>query len=116
MTDRTGGQGAPNFAQRERPEHWDEDEEVPSDGEGADVDGLALRVRLEGPDHVRDDEKGTSIARQDLPFARRLRQRAESLEKVIISMLRQPPRDIPFPEDEPIAPVSACPDVNLQPR
>ncbi|KAH9957108.1 hypothetical protein BC827DRAFT_1157424 [Russula dissimulans] len=112
MTDRTGGPGTPNFAHRERPEQWDEEEEAPSDGEEADVGGLALRARSEGPDHIRDDEeeeeeeeKETRIARQDLPFARRLRQRADSLEKVITSMLGQPPRDIPFPEDEPIAPV-----------
>jgi hypothetical protein len=39
-----------------------------------------------------------------LPYARRLRQRAESLEYVVTSMLEQPPRDISFPQDEPIAP------------
>ena len=71
MTDRTGGPGAPNFAHRERPEQWDEDEEVPSDGEEADVGGLALRARSEGPDHVRDDERETRIAQQDLPFGTR---------------------------------------------
>jgi hypothetical protein len=104
MTDRTGGPGTPNFVHRERPEQWDEEEEIPSDGEHADVDGRALRVRSAGSDHPPDEEE-SRIARQDLPFARRLTQRAEALEKVVTGMLEQPPRDYPFPEDEPITPV-----------
>lgn len=104
MTDRTGGPGAPNYAHRERPEQWDEEEEVPSDGEHADVGGRALRARSGGPENLHDGEEAR-ITRQDLPFARRLRQRAEGLEKVVTGMLEQPPRDYPFPEDEPIAPV-----------
>lgn len=110
MTDRMGGPGAPNYAHRERPEQWDENEEVASEEEQDDVDGRTLRARSRGPDHVDDQDEGPSrAAQQDLPFARRLRQRAESLENVITSMLEQPPRDIPFPEDEPLAPVSTYP-------
>jgi hypothetical protein len=92
MTDRTGGPGTPNFVHRERPEQWDEEEEIPSDGEHADLDGRAFRVRSAGPDHAPDEEE-SRIARQDLPFARRLTQRAEALEKVVTGMLEQPPRD-----------------------
>jgi hypothetical protein len=112
MTDRTGGPGAPNYAHRERPEQWEDDQEVPSDGEQIDdVDGRALRAPPGPPDHrvhVHQDEEEAAgrIARQDLPFARKLRHRADSLEKVVTGMLEQPPRDIPFPEDEPITPVS----------
>jgi hypothetical protein len=111
MTDRTGGPGAPNYAHRERPEQWEDDQEVPSDGEQIDdVDGRALRARPGPPDHVHvhqdEEEAAARIARQDLPFARKLRHRADSLEKVVTGMLEQPPRDIPFPEDEPITPVS----------
>ncbi|KAI9439694.1 hypothetical protein H4582DRAFT_1942296 [Lactarius indigo] len=95
MTDRTGGPGSPNYAHRERPEHWDEDEEVPSDSDGAAAGG---------PEHSRDEEEA-QIARRDLPLARRLRQRAEALEKVVTGMLKQPPRDYPFPAEESIAPM-----------
>ena len=102
MTDRTGGPGSPNYAHRERPEHWEEDEEVPSDSESADEGGQALRAR--SGEQSRDEEEAR-IVRRDLPFARRLRQRAEALEKVATGMLKQPPRDYPFPADEPIAPV-----------
>ena len=104
MTDRTGGPGSPNYAHRERPELWDEDEEVPSDSEGPDEGGQALRARSGEPEQFCEEEEAR-IGRRDLPLARRLRQRAEALEKVITSMLKQPPRDHPFPSDEHIAPV-----------
>ncbi|KAF8462071.1 hypothetical protein DFH94DRAFT_699894 [Russula ochroleuca] len=113
MTDRTGGPRAPNYAHRERPEEWDETEEVPSEGEQDDVDDHALRARSRGSDYVDggDEEEGLGMsARQDLPFARRLRQRAESLENVVTSMLEQPPRDIPLPEDEPFTPNHVLPN------
>ena len=109
MTDRTGGPGAPNYAHRERPEQWDENEMVASEGEQDDVDGRPPRASSRGLDHVdkQDGEKAPGMAaRQDLPFARSLRKRAESLENVVTGMLEQPPRDTPFPEDEPIASVS----------
>ncbi|KAI9449095.1 hypothetical protein BJY52DRAFT_274177 [Lactarius psammicola] len=104
MTDRTGGPGSPNYVHRERPELWDEDEEVHSDDDGADAGGQALHARSGAPEQSRDEEEAR-IARRDLPFARRLRQRAEALEKVVTGMLKQPPRDYPFPADEPIAPM-----------
>jgi hypothetical protein len=112
MTDRTGGPSSPNYAHRERPELWDEDEEVPSDGEGADAGEQALRARSGEPDQSRDEEEAR-IARRDLPFAGRLRQRAEALEKVVTGMLKQPPRDYPFPADEPIAPVPLQPCITV---
>jgi len=118
MTDRTGGPGTPNYAHRERPEQWDENEMVASEGEQDDADGRAPRARSRGPDHV-DDKGGEKApgmtARQDLPFARSLRKRAESLENVVTGMLEQPPRDIPFPEDEPIASVSTFSSPPLPP-
>ena len=107
MTDRTGGPGTPNFERRERPEQWDEDEVVTSDGEQDDVDSREIRPRSGGSEHVdvQDEAKGPERKpRQDLPYARRLRQRAESLEYVVTSMLEQPPRDILFPQGEPITP------------
>lgn len=109
MTDPTGGPGAPNYAHRERPEQWDEDKMVQSEGEHDDLDCRAPCPRSRGPDNVddQDEEKGQRmITQQDLPFARSLRKRAESLENVVTSILEQSPRDIPFPEVEPVAPVS----------
>ena len=109
MTDPTGGPGAPNYAHRERPEQWDENKMVHSEGEQDDLDCRAHCPRSRGPDNVddQDEEKGPRmITQQDLPFARSLRKRAESLENVVTSMLEQPPRDIPFPELEPVVPVS----------
>ena len=101
MTDRAGGPGTPNFERRERPEQWDENETVASEAEQDDVDSREIRV-----DEQDEEGKGPDMTpRQDLPYARRLRQRAESLEYVVTSMLeQQPPRDIPFLQDEPIAP------------
>jgi len=37
MTDRTGGQSAANYVHRERPENFEEDEELLSDGEDARI-------------------------------------------------------------------------------
>jgi hypothetical protein len=107
MTDRTGGPGTPDFERRDRPEQWDENEVMTSEGEQDDVDGSEIRSCSRGSEHVDDQEQGKGpemASQQDLPYARRLRQRAESLEYVVTSMLEQPPRDIPFPQDEPIAP------------
>ena len=107
MTDRTGGLGTPNFECRERPEQWDENEVVTSEGEQDDVDGREIRSCSGGSEHVddQDEAKGPEMtSRQDLPYARRLRQRAESPEYVVTSMLEQPPRDILFPQDESMGP------------
>jgi hypothetical protein len=46
MTDRTGGPGSPNYAHRERPELWDEDEGVPSDSEGERADRRSALDRV----------------------------------------------------------------------
>ncbi|KAI0058750.1 hypothetical protein BV25DRAFT_1901971 [Artomyces pyxidatus] len=100
MTDR-----APSSANRERPETWDEDQEASSDGEHES----ALRARAGGPGHPHDDEEEERSERQNLALARKLRLRAEGLEKVVSSMLDQPPQDHPFPEDEPILPVPSPP-------
>lgn len=111
MTDRTGGPGTPNFERRERPEQWDENDVVSSEGEQEDVvDGREIRS-CSGESELVDGQEEVNrlemTSRQDLPHARKLRQRADSLENVIISMLEQPTRDPPFfAQDEPTAPVS----------
>ncbi|KAJ3919917.1 hypothetical protein F5877DRAFT_66161 [Lentinula edodes] len=82
MSDRTGGPTSSNYAHRRRPENYEEDDEAGSDGEAV----LALKARRE----PQDDEEARLHA-QDLQLARSLRLRAEGLEKVINSMLVQPP-------------------------
>ncbi|KAI0052338.1 hypothetical protein FA95DRAFT_1553678 [Auriscalpium vulgare] len=115
MTDRTGGPSSSTYTKRERPETWDEDEEVVSEGEDADAD--ALGARAGGPGHPHDEEEVERAARQDLPLARTLRLRAEGLEKVVTSMLDQPPQDHPFPSDEPIiAPAPTSPVRSAHPH
>ncbi|KAI6039834.1 hypothetical protein EDC04DRAFT_3061740 [Pisolithus marmoratus] len=84
MTDRTGGPSSLNYAYRERPEQYEEDEEVVSDGEDAGM----LQAREGGSRH--DDEEDRR-QRQDLDLAASLRLRAIGLEKVVTSMLEQPP-------------------------
>jgi hypothetical protein len=82
---------------------------VTSEGEQDDVDGREIHSRSGGSEHVDDQDEGNGpemASRQDLAYARRLRRRAESLEYVSTSMLEQPPRVIPLPQDEPIALVS----------
>lgn len=109
MTDRTGGPGTPNFERRERPEQWDEDDLVDSEGEEDDADSREIPSRSGGSENAQgqDERNGPEMTSwQDLPYSRRLRQRAESLENVIISMLEQQPQDISLPKEEPIAPVS----------
>ncbi|KAJ3932235.1 MAG: hypothetical protein NXY57DRAFT_894584, partial [Lentinula lateritia] len=82
MSDRTGGPTSSNYAHRRRPENYEEDDEAGSDGEAVS----ALKARRE----PQDDEEARLHA-QDLQLARSLRLRAEGLEKVINSMLVQPP-------------------------
>ncbi|KAF6755362.1 hypothetical protein DFP72DRAFT_811588 [Ephemerocybe angulata] len=86
MTDRTGGPSTTNYSHRTRPENFEEDEEVESDGED-------VNVLLDSPS---PPENKT----QDLALARTLRLRAEGLEKVVTSMLGQPPPS-PFPHPVP---------------
>ena len=87
MTDRTGGPSSPHFRFRERPEQYDEEDEFSSDGE--DVDQLKARGAGHGDPHNEDED--TRMQKQDLALARSLRLRAIALEKVITSMLDQPP-------------------------
>ncbi|EED81313.1 predicted protein [Postia placenta Mad-698-R] len=85
--DRTGGPSSANYAHRERPESYEEDEEVYSDGE----DVSPLTAQAGGPGHTHGDEEDERLDMQDLILARALRQRAESVEKVATGMLDQPP-------------------------
>ncbi|PPQ74625.1 hypothetical protein CVT24_004173 [Panaeolus cyanescens] len=87
MTDRTGGPNSPNYAHRNRPENYDEDDEEGSEGEDVET----LIARSGGPDHPHNDDEEDRLQRQDLVLARSLRLRAEGLEKVVTSMLEQPP-------------------------
>ncbi|KAH9942740.1 hypothetical protein B0H21DRAFT_696102 [Amylocystis lapponica] len=96
MTDRTGGPSSANYAHRERPENYEEDEEVISEGE----DVVTLTARAGGPGHPHSDEEDERLDMQDLGLARSLRQRAESVEKVATSMLDQPPSVPPIHPDD----------------
>lgn len=92
MTDRTGGPSSTHYAHRSRPENYDSDSDALSEGEPPS--SLTARVHSHGVD---EDEL---LARQDLTLARSLRLRAEGLEKVITSMLEQPPAHHPLVGDE----------------
>ena len=92
MTDRTGGPSSPHFRFRERPEQYDEEDEISSDGE--EVDQLKSRGTGHGDAHSEDDD--TRMQKQDFALARNLRLRAIAVEKVITSMLEQPPPLDPF--------------------
>lgn len=101
MTDRTGGPSSLNYAYRERPEQYEEDEEVVSDGEEASM----LEAR-EGGARLNDEEERKQ--RQDLDLAARLRLRAVGLEKVVTSMLEQPPPvHYPVLDDDPVTPTNS---------
>ncbi|KAJ6561926.1 hypothetical protein B0H19DRAFT_1143038 [Mycena capillaripes] len=93
MTDRTGGPGTPQYAHRHRPENYEEEDDVGSDGE----DAVTLKARAGDPGRPHNDDEDERLRSQDLGLARSLRLRAEGLEKVITSMLDQPP-----PEHRPI--------------
>ncbi|KAH8074809.1 hypothetical protein BXZ70DRAFT_963799 [Cristinia sonorae] len=96
MTDRTGGNQSPNYTHRERPENYEEEEEADSDGE----DIFSLVARAGGPGHTHEEDEDERLDMQDLTLARNLRQRAESVEKVIASMLDQPPEVPPVHPDD----------------
>ncbi|KAJ4477474.1 hypothetical protein J3R30DRAFT_3486404 [Lentinula aciculospora] len=82
MSDRTGGPTSSNYTHRRRPENYEEEEEAGSDGEAVST----LKARREP-----EDDEEARLHAQDLQLARSLRLRAEGLEKVINSMLVQPP-------------------------
>ncbi|GJE89954.1 hypothetical protein PsYK624_060680 [Phanerochaete sordida] len=100
MADRTGGTHAPNYVHRERPENYEEDEDVFSEGE----DISSLTARSGGPGHTHEEDEDERLDMQDLALARSLRQRAESVEKVITSMLNQPPKVPPVLPEELLEP------------
>ncbi|KAJ7707327.1 hypothetical protein B0H17DRAFT_1191847 [Mycena rosella] len=87
MTDRTGGPGTPQYAHRHRPENYEEEDDVGSDGE----DAVTLKARAGDPGRPHNDDEDERLRSQDLALARALRLRAEGLEKVVTSMLDQPP-------------------------
>ncbi|KAJ7472778.1 hypothetical protein FB451DRAFT_303007 [Mycena latifolia] len=87
MTDRTGGPGTPQHAHRHRPENYEEEDDVGSDGE----DAVTLKARAGDPGRPHNDDEDERLRSQDLALARALRLRAEGLEKVVTSMLDQPP-------------------------
>ncbi|KAI0636014.1 hypothetical protein C8Q77DRAFT_1052976 [Trametes polyzona] len=109
MTDRTGGSAAANYAHRERPENYEEEEEMYSEGEDVRV----LSAREGGPEHTHGDDEEERLERQDLPLARNLRQRAESVEKVATAMLDQPPEVRPLHPDDLLEPPTSP---SLQPQ
>ncbi|KAI0367959.1 hypothetical protein BV20DRAFT_949176 [Pilatotrama ljubarskyi] len=109
MTDRTGGPSAANYAHRERPENYEEEEEIYSEGE----DVYVLRAREGGPEHTHGDDEEDRLEMQDLPLARNLRLRAESVEKVATAMLDQPPEVRPLHPDDLLDPPTSP---SLQPQ
>ncbi|KAJ8488192.1 hypothetical protein ONZ51_g3698 [Trametes cubensis] len=109
MTDRTGGPSAANYAHRERPENYEEEHEMYSEGEDVRV----LAAREGGPEHTHGDDEEDRLEMQDLPLARNLRQRAESVEKVATAMLDQPPEVRPLHPDDLLDPPTSP---SLQPQ
>lgn len=102
MTDRTGGSSSPNYVHRERPENFEEEDEVGSDGECVSV----LRHRSGWS----VDEEDARLAVKDPQLAKALRTRSESVEKVVASMLHQPPEVRPnHPDDAANSPNSPEP-------
>ncbi|KAG6868668.1 hypothetical protein C0993_012171 [Termitomyces sp. T159_Od127] len=96
MTDRTGGPSSPNYSHRHRPENYDEEAEEGSEGE--DVGKLKARTGNTLNPHGNEEEDW--LKSQDLLLARSLRLRAEDLEKVVNSMLVQPPPTVHPIDDE----------------
>ncbi|KAG7089256.1 hypothetical protein E1B28_010954 [Marasmius oreades] len=92
MTDRTGGPSSSNYQHRYRPENYEEEDEIASDGEDVEV--------LKARSSPHDEDEETRLRRQDLPLARNLRLRAEGLEKVVTSMLVQLPPVNPIIDDD----------------
>ncbi|KAF9533997.1 hypothetical protein CPB83DRAFT_419110 [Crepidotus variabilis] len=100
MTDRTGGPTSPNYSHRSRPEGYEEEEEDGSEGEEV----VVLKPRTGDPSNPHNDEEEDRLKRQDLALARSLRIRAEGLEKVITSMLDQPPPVHPLNDEDVVTP------------
>ncbi|KAG5652204.1 hypothetical protein H0H81_005825 [Sphagnurus paluster] len=96
MTDRTGGPSSPNYAHRRRPENYEEDADENSEGEEPE----RLKSRTGDPRRIPANDEEDRLNSQDLPLARSLRLRAEGLEKVVTSMLAQPPAFHPTNDDD----------------
>jgi lambda repressor-like predicted transcriptional regulator len=92
MTDRTGGSSSPNYVHRERPENFEEEDEAASDAECVTV----LRDRSGWS----MDDEDARLAVKDPQLAKALRTRSESVEKVVASMLHQPPEVRPLHPDD----------------
>ncbi|GLB40540.1 hypothetical protein LshimejAT787_0804110 [Lyophyllum shimeji] len=107
MTDRTGGPSSPNYVHRRRPENYDEEADENSEGE----DVVKLKARAGDPHHPPGDEEDDRLNSQDLTLARSLRLRAEGLEKVVTSMLSQPPTFHPM-DDEDVWTPPTSPQIN----
>lgn len=105
MTDRTGGPSSQNYAHRTRPENYEEEDGVRSDGE----DAVTLKARTGDPSRPHNDDEEERLQRQDLYLARSLCLRAEGLERVVTSMLDQPPpiHHHPMEEEEVTSPQSS---------
>ena len=106
MTDRTGGPSSSNYTHRRRPENYEEEEEIGSEGE----DVTPLKARSDTSSQLNDTEN-ERLGRQNLPLAQSLRLRAEGLEKVVTSMLDQTPPVHPVVDDDLIAPSGASPEL-----
>ena len=87
MTDRTGGASSLKYIHRQRPENCEEEDQEGSEGE----DVARLKARAGDPHHPPGNDEELRLQAQDLALARDLRLRAEGLEKVVTSMLEQPP-------------------------
>ncbi|KAG6894928.1 hypothetical protein C0992_003936 [Termitomyces sp. T32_za158] len=96
MTDRTGGPSSPNYSHRRRPENYNEEAEEGSEGE----DVVKLKARTGNTLSTHGNEEEDRLKSQDLMLARSLRLRAEDLEKVVNSMLVQPPPTVHPTGDE----------------
>ncbi|KAJ6610727.1 hypothetical protein B0H10DRAFT_405427 [Mycena sp. CBHHK59/15] len=100
MTDRTGGPSSPNYVHRNRPENYEEEDDIGSDGE----DAVTLKARAGDPGRPHNDDEDERLRTQDLVLARSLRLRAEGIEKVVTSMLDQPPPIHRIPDEELLTP------------
>ncbi|KNZ72163.1 hypothetical protein J132_04444 [Termitomyces sp. J132] len=107
MTDRTGGPSSPNYSHRRRPENYSEEADEGSEGE----DAVKLKARTGDPSNPHGNEEEDRLKSQDLSLARSLRLRAEELEKVVTSMLVQPPTVHPIDDGDSFSP-SDSPRIN----
>ena len=82
MTGCTGGPSLLNYAYSRRPEDYEEEDGLGSEGKDAGIFKAALGAR--------NDEEDERLQHEDLTLARNLRLRAERLEKVVTSIPEHP--------------------------